>query len=312
MASDDPTRASVPAAVVEAGGAARADPAEGAVGAAPADTREGSGAGRQGRGPGGPRRRALVTGASSGIGEAFALRLARDQYDLVLVARSRDRLDAIAQRLVALRGISVEVLAADLTRPDDLARVEERLREEPTFDLLVNDAGTATYGPFADLDVAGEEDEIRLNVVALVRLTRAVLPGMLERRQGAIVQVSSLAGMAPMPFNATYGATKAFVNSFGQALHEELRGSGVRIQVLQPGFTRTALQQRAGMNMASLPDFAWMEPSAVADASLEALRRGDPICVPGGANRALAAATRLVPGALARRVLGAAAKRFGV
>lgn len=284
MASDDPTRAPEPATT-------SANPRE--------------------RGPGGPRRRALVTGASTGIGEAFAERLARDQYDLVLVARSRERLDAIAKRLVESRGVSVEVLAADLTRPGDLALVEQRLGEEPTFDLLVNNAGLGTYGPFAELDVEGEEDEIRLNVVALTRLTRAVLPGMLERRQGAIVQVSSIAGIAPTPFNATYGATKAFVNSFSEALHEELRGSGVRIQLLQPGFTRTEFQQRAGMNVAGMPDFAWMEPIAVVDASLEALRRGDLICVPGGANRALATVTGLLPRSLARRVAAAAAKRFG-
>lgn len=263
------------------------------------------------RGPGGPRRRALVTGASTGIGEAFAERLGRDQYDLVLVARSRERLEAIAKRLVESRGISVEVMAADLTRPQDLALVEQRLAEEPTFDLLVNNAGLATFGPFAELDVAREEDEIRLNVVALVRLTRAVLPGMIERRQGAIVQVSSLVGLAATPMNATYGATKAFVNSFGEALHEELRGSGVRIQILQPGFTRTELQQRAGMNVTAVPDLAWMEPTAVVDASLASLRRGELVCVPGGANRALAVATSLLPRSLARRVAGAAAKRFG-
>jgi len=263
------------------------------------------------RGPGGPRRRALVTGASTGIGEAFAERLARDQYDLVLVARSRERLDTIAKRLTESRGVSIEVLVADLTRPADLALVEQRLGEEPTFDLLVNNAGLGTYGPFAELDVEREEDEIRLNVVALVRLTRAVLPGMLERRQGAIIQVSSLAGIAATPFNATYGATKSFVNSFSEALHEELRGSGVRIQLLQPGFTRTEFQQRAGMSTSGIPAFAWMEPIAVVDASLEALRRGDLVCVPGGANRALAAATALIPRSLARRLTAAANKRFG-
>jgi short-subunit dehydrogenase len=252
-----------------------------------------------------------VTGASTGIGEAFAERLARDQYDLVLVARSRERLDTIAKRLTESRGVSIEVLVADLTRPADLALVEQRLGEEPTFDLLVNNAGLGTYGPFAELDVEREEDEIRLNVIALVRLTRAVLPGMLERRQGGIIQVSSLAGIAAVPLNATYGATKAFVNSFSEALHEELRGSGVRIQLLQPGFTRTEFQQRAGMTTSGIPAFAWMEPIAVVDASLEALRRGDLVCVPGGANRALAAATALIPRSLARRLTGAAGKRFG-
>ncbi|HVP31354.1 MAG TPA: SDR family oxidoreductase [Myxococcota bacterium] len=275
------------------------------------DTRPREGRASFDSGPSGPRRRALVTGASVGIGEAFAERLARDQYDLVLVARSRDRLEAIAKRLGESRGVSVEVLVADLARPHDLALVEQRLREEPTFDLLVNNAGLGTYGSFAELDVEREEDEVRLNVIAPLRLTRAVLPGMLERRQGAVINVSSLAGLAPTPYNATYGATKAFVNSFTEALHEELRDTGVRLQLLQPGFTRTEFQERAGMNTAGVPDFAWMEPIAVVDASLEALRRGDLVCVPGGANRAVAAFTSLLPRSLARRISGAAAKRFG-
>ncbi len=262
-------------------------------------------------GPRGPRRRALVTGASAGIGAAYAERLAREQYDLVVVARSRDRLDALAKRLVDSRAIEVEVLAADLTRADQLSIVEERLASDPTFDLLVNNAGFGTFGPFAELDVAHEEEEIRLNVIALMRLTRAVLPGMLKRGQGAVINVSSMAGLAPLPLNATYGATKAFVNSFTEAIHEEIAGSGVKLQVLQPGFTRTEFQERAGISSSSVPDFAWMDASAVVDASIEALRRGDLVCVPGGGNQVLATLTGVLPRSLARRISGAASKRFG-
>lgn len=259
----------------------------------------------------GPRRRALVTGASSGIGEAFAARLAAEQFDLVVVARARERLETLAKRLVETRGIEVDVVSADLTRPDDLARVEARVADDPTLDLLVNNAGFGTYGPFVELDPAREEEEIRLNVLALVRLTRAALPGMIARGSGAIVNVSSMAGLSPCPYNATYAATKAFVNSFTEAVHEEIAGSGVRLQVLQPGFTRTEFQDRAGMATGSVPKAAWMSAEDVVEASMAGLRRGQLVVVPGGANRALATLTSLMPRSVARRIAGSAAKRFG-
>ena len=261
-------------------------------------------------GASGPRRRALVTGASVGIGAAFAEALARDQYDLVLVARSRDRLEALAKKLSESRGIEVEVLPADLCRSDELHGVEARIAGDTTLDLLVNNAGFGTFGAFNGLDVAREEEQVQLNVIALLRLTRAALPRMVARGSGAIVNVSSLAGLTAGPYTATYGATKAFVNSFTEAIYEELRGSGVRIQLLQPGFTRTEFQERAGIAIGGVPSFAWMEAAQVVEASLEALRRGDLVCVPGGANRALAAVTSLLPRSVARRVSGNAAKRL--
>src|SRR5690606_27628834 len=186
---------------------------------------------------GGPRRLAVVTGASAGIGRAFAERLAREAWDLVLVARRRDRLDELAAALRAAHGRRVDVLAADLTDAGGLRAVEERIAAEPTLELLVNNAGFGTSGPFADLDRDREEQEVRLNVLALVRLTHAALQGFRERGHGTVVNVSSLAGFQPSPYNATYAATKAFVNSFTQAVAEELRGSGVRLQLLCPGFT---------------------------------------------------------------------------
>ena len=263
------------------------------------------------RGPHSARRRALVTGASVGIGEAFAARLAKDHYDLVIVARSRDRLDILADQLRKAHHVHVGVLAADLTKAADLRRVEERVAGERSLDLLVNNAGFGTTGRFADLDVDREEDEIRLNVLALVRLTRAALPGMIARGHGGIINVSSMSGFQPGPYTATYGGTKAFVNSFTEALSEELRGTGVKVQALCPGFTRTEFQERAGLDVSAIPSFAWMGAEAVVDASVAALERDQVICVPGIGNRLLATLGSSAPRRISARLLGAVMKRAG-
>ena len=250
------------------------------------------------------RRLALVTGASSGIGEAFARRLARDAYDLVLVARRSDALASLAEELRSRTGVSVECTTADLTVDADLRRVEQRVRSSPAFDLVVNNAGVGTAGAFAAQDVEREEEQIRLNVLALTRLTHAAVSSMLPRGCGAVINVSSLAGIGPYPFTATYGATKAFVNSLTEALGEELRGTGVRVQALCPGFTRTRFQERAGVDPSTVPGFAWMSAEAVVDASLAALARGDLVCVPGAGYRFLAAASGAVPRGAFRRLVG--------
>ena len=252
----------------------------------------------------GVRNRALVTGASVGIGAAFAERLARDGHDLIIVARDRRRLEKLARHLRDRDQVEVEILPADLTETSGLHAVE-RAVADAELDLLVNNAGFGTYGRFAELDVEQEEREIRLNVLALMRLTRAAVPGMIQRKRGGVINVSSLAAMQPGPFNATYAATKAFVNSFTEALHEELRGTGVQVQALCPGFTKTEFQERAGIDTGRIPALAWMTAEAVVDASMTALRRGDLICVPGVANRLLAAVSAAVPRSIARRVTGA-------
>jgi hypothetical protein len=254
------------------------------------------------------RQRALVTGASAGIGAAFARRLAREHYDLIIVARVRERLEELAAELRAEHRGEVEVLPADLTDAPEL-HIVEKLVAGANLDLLVNNAGFGTVGAFAQLDVAKEEDEIRLNIVALMRLTRAALPGMIARHRGGIINVSSMAGLQPAPYNATYGATKAFVNSFTEALHEELRGTGVVVQALCPGFTRTEFQARAGIDVSNIPSFAWMTAEAVVDASLSALRSGELICIPGLANRALMTLTSAIPRSLTRRVAGSLGRR---
>lgn len=258
--------------------------------------------------PGGPLRRACVTGASSGIGECFARRLARDDYELVLVARSGERLEALAEELRRLRHARVAVRPTDLTDAGALEALAAELAEAPP-ELLVNNAGFGTVGRFAELDPAREEALVRLNVWAVVRLTRAVLPGMLSRGHGSVVNVSSLAGDAPSAYTATYAASKAFVTSFSQAVAEEVRGGGVRVQALLPGFTRTAFQENAGIDPSEVPSFAWLAPEDVVDASLRDLERGHVVCVPGAGYRVLAGLQRLAPRALTRRVTAAAMRR---
>jgi short-subunit dehydrogenase len=245
---------------------------------------------------------ALVTGASAGIGRAFALELARRGHDVVVVARDGERLAALADEVRAL-GRTSEVLAADLCDPSGLATVEARLADAARpVDLLVNNAGFATVGPFAESDSDAEEREIRLNVVAVSRLTRAVLPQLVARGGGGVINISSIAGFQPTPGNATYGATKAFVTSFSQAVHEELRGTGVRCLVVSPGFTRTEFQSRAGIDSSSVPEFMWHRPEVVVEHALRAYDRGRATCVPGFMNLTTAAFTQVMPHTVTRKI----------
>ena len=254
-------------------------------------------------------RHAWVTGASVGLGAAFARRLARDGYDLRLVARNRRQLEQLAEELHDAHGVHAEAVPADLTDAAALREVERAVAHDAHLELLVNNAGFGTNGAFATLDADREEDEIRLNVLALTRLTRAALPGLVRRGHGGVINVSSMAGLQPAPYNATYGATKAFVNSFTEALHEELRDTGVRVMALCPGFTRTEFQERAGIDTSGIPDLAWMSAEAVVDAAMAGFARGQVVLVPGFANWAMTGVTAALPRAVVRRVLGVASKR---
>jgi short-subunit dehydrogenase len=254
---------------------------------------------------------ALVTGASSGIGRAFATRLAASGTELVVVARRADRLDDLAAEIAGSGAPKPEVLVADLGDPEQRTAVESRLadRDRPV-DLLVNNAGFGTRGFFADLPVDREEAEIRLNVVAPVSLARAALPGMLERRRGGIVNVSSMAGLQPFPGWATYAATKAFLTSFSQSLHEEVRPHGVAVLALMPGFTRSEFHDHASMARSYIPGAFWLTPDDVARSGLDALERGKAAHVPGLRYQAVALLSRVAPWSVSRRVVHAANRRI--
>ncbi|MEZ5170768.1 MAG: SDR family oxidoreductase [Acidimicrobiia bacterium] len=248
---------------------------------------------------------ALVTGASAGIGEQFARYLAAGGHDVVLVARDKGRLDALAEVLATEHGAGSEVLAADLTDEDDLVLVERRLRQaDRPVELLVNNAGFGTIGRFDTLPVDREIDEIELNVIAVLRLAHAAAGPMVERRHGAILNVSSIASRQPTPNMATYAATKAFVSSFSQSLHVELAGAGVHVMVLEPGFTRTEFQERlgAGDKEGRVPGFLWTTPDTVVEEALADLRRGRAVSVPGLSNKVMAGGSSTLPTAVTRRI----------
>ena len=247
----------------------------------------------------------LITGASAGIGTAFATQLAARGDGVVLVARDGDRLEALAKELGSRHGVNTEVIVADLTDPAQLGTIEARLtdRDRPV-DVLVNNAGFGTNGRLHELDRDTETREVNLNVVALVRLTHAALGPMVERGSGAVLNVSSLAGGQPTPGNATYGATKAFVTSFTQSVHEELRGTGVKVTVVCPGFTRTEFQVRAGIDSTKVPGFLWQSAEEVAAGALDALESNRAVYVPGTLNRVTAGVVSMLPDALTRRAAG--------
>ncbi|HXX89640.1 MAG TPA: SDR family oxidoreductase [Acidimicrobiales bacterium] len=232
---------------------------------------------------------AVVTGASSGIGAAYAARLAGDGWDLSIVARRRDRLDALAGRLTADHGVDVEVLAADLGSPGQLAQlVDEVERRGP--DMLVNAAGLAYYMPFAQLPGDKARELVEVNVLAPVLLCRAALPSMRERGSGSIVNVASLLAFsgaveAPfMPRRAVYAATKSFLVTYSEILAGEVRGDGVRVQVVCPGVVRSEFHSRQGLDLSDVPA---MEPELVVEASLADLETGAVVSVPGLADLGL-------------------------
>jgi short-subunit dehydrogenase len=246
---------------------------------------------------------ALITGASSGIGERIALRLASSGHDLVLVARRTEELNRVAAEAVAL-GATCETMVADLSQRDDLARIESRiLQAERPIEIVVNNAGYGRFGKIRDLDGAGEANEIDLNITALTLLSRAALVAMAPRRHGGILNVASLASFIPFPGFTTYAATKAYVRHFTLALHEEAKPFGVRVTCVAPGFTPTGFQERGGLSQTSgVPRFLLTSADSVARIALEALRDGRALVVPGWINALSARFLSLMPSFLLRRM----------
>lgn len=223
---------------------------------------------------------ALITGASSGIGALYAERLAKRGHDLILVARSRERLEGLAQRLVEQTGRRVQVLVADLGDKEGLALVEQLLRSHEQISLLVNNAGVGATAPLLEADVEAMTRMIELNVTALTRLAYAAAPGMVARGGGAIINIASIVGIAPEILNGVYGGTKAFVLAFSQSLHHELAGKGVRIQAVVPGAIATEFWTIAGTPVEALPSQIVMQPADLVDAALAGFDQGELFTIP--------------------------------
>jgi short-subunit dehydrogenase len=247
-----------------------------------------------------PFRSALITGASSGIGKAMVELLAADGITQVIVARRTEQLNELASRYTG-----IEVLSADLTTASGVDKIVRQITDEPV-DLVVNNAGFGTTGDFYTLDPDRLANEIALNVVALTRLSRAALGAMVPRGRGFLLNVSSVASFQPAPKLAVYAATKAYVTSLTESLHEEVRGTGVHVTALCPGLTRTEFQSvsNADSYTGAYPSFAWLSAAEVAETGLRDVAKDHTLSIPGTLYKAMSAASGVTPRGLARRLAG--------
>jgi uncharacterized protein len=231
---------------------------------------------------------ALITGASSGIGEAYARLMASLGYDLIIVARRKERLLSIAAELENKFGISVTILEGDLCNENDISAVEEKVRNTANLSVLINNAGFGTLGPFADVDISKTLDMITVHVTAPTRLIKAALPGMLARREGSIINVASVAPFVPAAGNVNYNGTKSYLIAFSQCLQLEVKSAGIRVQALCPGFTRTgfhSVDEFKNVDFSTIPGFMWMPADKVAEQSWQALGKKNVVFIPGLINR---------------------------
>ncbi len=246
---------------------------------------------------------ALITGASSGLGSDYARIFAAHQKDLVLVARRRDRLESLAEEISVAHGVKVQVIDADLAVPSTPRRIAEEVKRLGLeIEYLVNNAGFGTTGPFAESDPAKELEMVQVNIAAVVELTRTFLPPMIRRGHGRVLNIGSTAGFQPGPFMAVYYASKAFVNSFTEALWYELKGTGVTATVSCPGATATEFAAAAGNPESRLFKMGTMKPADVAREGYEAMLQGKPLVVHGLKNRILAASVRFSPRGTVRAI----------
>ncbi|WP_441962887.1 SDR family NAD(P)-dependent oxidoreductase [Mycolicibacterium houstonense] len=255
-----------------------------------------------------PRPVALITGPTSGLGAGFAHRYARDGYDLVLVARDVPRLEQLAAELRDEAGAAVEVLPADLSSAPDRAKVADRLRAG--VQVLVNNAGFGTSGEFWTAELAQLQAQLDVNVTAVMELTHAALPSMIEAGRGTVINVASVAGLVPGR-GSTYSASKAWVVSFSEGLANGLGGTGVGVHALCPGFVHTEFHARAGIDMAGTPSFLWLQVEDVIRDCLADVAAGKVVIVPGLQYKALTTGSRLVPRNLVRAMTKAVGKGRG-
>jgi short-subunit dehydrogenase len=254
---------------------------------------------------------ALVTGASGGIGEELARGLARRGRNVVLVARREDVLERLAEEVRAAHSVRAEVVACDLGDAASRDRLAARVDELGlTVEILVNNAGFGTYEPFSEADREREVEMVRVNVESVVDLTARYLPGMVERGRGAILTTASTAAYQPIPRNATYAASKAFVLSHVLAVREEVKRHGVTVTALCPGPVRTPFQETAGVDPSFVPGPVWVSAETVAEAGLVGLEKGRREVVPGAVNRVTALASQVTPNAVLLPILGRAAQRL--
>ncbi|MFH8789785.1 SDR family NAD(P)-dependent oxidoreductase [Streptomyces roseoverticillatus] len=252
----------------------------------------------------------LITGATAGIGAAFARRLAGDGHDLVLVARDEERLGRHATELHDRHGVEVEILPADLSQDEGIEAVEARLRDrERPVHLLVNNAGFGNKGGYLEVSLADELKMLRVHCEAVLRLTSAAAEGMRERKRGAVVNVASVAAFVP---RGTYGASKSWVVQFTQGAARDLAGSGVRLMALCPGFVRTEFHQRAGMGTDNVPGWLWLDADKVVTAALRDLSQGKTLSVPDPRYKAMTGLMKLAPRRVVSRASSTTGRKYGL
>lgn len=245
------------------------------------------------------RKKALITGATSGIGGAYARLLAEQGYDLIITGRRREIIEESARQIEKRDGAKVDVVITELSDINGINNLIERIQKTGSIDVLVNNAGFTTKGYFCQEDIVEQEKMVLVHVVAMMKLTHAVLPSMMERKSGIIINVASIQAVTPMALSTTYCSVKAFMKNFSIGLHCEVKDHGIKIQCVFPGFTRTDLGRFIGIDMHEIKDSPlqhWMLPEEVVKISLGELKKKNKvICIPGVRNKALYMAVKILP-----------------